>query len=146
MSLIQVREALTDLSHSASAIAQSSVTALLVPVSDLVALAPRPLLAQLLQDAATISALLAQPSQRTLAQRALIVEKIKDTAALGTLPGLQRSQVAASSQFMRVPSGSCIFYRVIELLFSSGTHVEMSFIPGRCKRERVLGLIRQVQH
>ncbi len=110
---VQVREALVDLNPTAAAVAQSRVTCLLVPVADLVALAPRPLINQLLHDAAAMSALLAHPSQRTPAQQSLIAEKVKDTAALGTLPELQRRQVAAASQFMRVPSGSCVFYKVL---------------------------------
>ncbi len=104
-----------------TAVAQSLVTALLVPVSDVVALSPRPLIAQLLQDAATMSALLAHPSQRSLAQRTLIADKVRDTAALGTLPELQRTQVAACSQFMRVPSGSCVFYKVVLLCISAAS-------------------------
>lgn len=83
-----------------------------MPVSDVLALAPRPLIAQLLQDADTMAALQAPPSQRTLQQCAMIAEKIKDSSALTSLPELQRTQVAASGQFMRVPAGSCVFYKV----------------------------------
>ena len=109
---VQVREALADLPNSASAITQSPVTALLVPVSDVLALAPRPLIEQVMYNATVMSALLGPPTQRSLAHRSLIAATVKRSAALQTLPELQRTQVAAAGQFMRVPSGSCVFYKV----------------------------------
>lgn len=109
---VQVREALADLPNATSAITQSPVTALLVPVSDVLALAPRPLIEQVLYNATVISALLGPPTQRSLTQRSLIAATVKHSAALQTLPELQRTQVAAAGQFMRVPSGSCVFYKV----------------------------------
>ena len=111
---MQVREALEGLQSTTSAVTQSRVTSLLVPVSDLQALLPSAVILQLLHDAAIKSALLAPPSQRTLAQRSLVAERVKGSSALKTLPELQRSHVAATGQFMRVPSGSCVFYEVLK--------------------------------
>ena len=110
-----MREALAGLQnqYTTLAVAQSTVSALLIPVSDIQALVPRPIVAQLLHDTTVMSALLAPPTQRTLQQRSLIAERVKESAALTTLPELQRSNVAAAGQFMRVPSGSCVFYQVL---------------------------------
>lgn len=110
-----MREALAGLQHqyTTSAVAQSTVSALLIPVSDIQALVPRPIVAQLLHDTTVTSALLASPAQRTLPQRSLIAERVKESAALATLPELQRNNVALAGEFMRVPSGSCVFYQVL---------------------------------
>jgi hypothetical protein len=108
-----VRELLGCVSTEPTAkICQSVVSVLLLPVADIEALVPQPLIQQLLHNANLLSAMIKPPTLRSPAQRMLITEHLKRIEALSTLPEMQRADAAANCQLMRVPSGSCVFYKV----------------------------------